>query len=140
MTTFGNIDKLKRDRAVEGGEGTEIGFEGGITLVVLCASDANPAWKRYGDDFLAELRRLNRAHASEERVRRFLAEQYARLLVKDWRGVVDPQGHDLPFSRDLCVELLYETDDILPALQALVHDSKNFRGQRIEAVIEAAKN
>ncbi len=101
---FGNIDKLKRNREIEGVAGTEIGLPGGISLIALCASDANPAWRRGGEDFLAELKRLSRAHASDERVKRFLAEQLARMLVKDWSGVVDQLPEDLEIVLVLEVE------------------------------------
>ena len=137
---FGNIDKLKRNREIEGESGTEVGLPGGISLIALCASDANPAWRRGGEEFLAELKRLSRAHASDERVKRFLAEQLARMLVKDWSGVVDQDGNAIPFSTDACMEFLIEADDAIPALQAVVYETQNFRGQRIEAIVDHAKN
>ena len=137
---FGNIEDLKRNRDIEGEAGTEVALRGGIKLRLLCASDANPRWKQYGEAFRAELRRLSRAGASDDRVKKYLAEQLTRIFVKDWEGVVDTDGHPIPFTKEASEAFLIEADDAIPAIQEIVYDTQNFRGQRIEAIVEAAKN
>jgi hypothetical protein len=71
---FKNAQRLKRDRCIEGETGTEIGFPGGDMLWILAATDANPRWVRFGDDYINGLRRLHRANASDERVKTWQAE------------------------------------------------------------------
>lgn len=137
---FGNIKQLQRDREVEGTTGTQIHLRGGICITALCASDANPAWKKFGEDFLAELKRLSRANASDERVKEYLAAELTRLMVRNIEGVVDEDGNAIPFSPEMSRQFLKEADDAIPALQNIVYDTQNFRGQRIEAIVESAKN
>lgn len=140
---FGKIDSLKRDREIEGETGTELGISGSeITLIVLAATDANTKWKARRESMRVELNRLNNAKASEPRVRDFLAGVYAETLIKDWRGVVDDADppNAIPFSREAAKALLIEADDIFAAVDAIVYDTKNFRGSRIEARVDALKN
>lgn len=131
---FKNIDKLKRNRDIEGITGTELGLGAGITLTVLCASDANPRWRQFGDDYTAEVRRLIKAKASEDRVKKFQAAEFARLFVIAWEGVVDADDNPIPMTLEACTAFLYEADDAIPAIQETVFETKFFRGQRVEAV------
>ena len=136
---FGNIDDLKRSRDIEGETGTEVALKGGIKFQLLCASDANPAWKQHGEAFRAELRRLSRAGASDDRVKKYLARELTRMFVKGWEDVVDIEGHPIPFTKEACEAFLVEADDAIPVVQEIVYDTQNFRGQRIEAIVEAGK-
>lgn len=138
--TFGNIGALKRDREIEGEKGTELGIGAGITLICLAASDANPQWRARGDQITAELNRLRNARADGERVRKYLAGIYAECIVKDWRGVIDADGNVIPFTKDACKAFLLAADDAYAAVDGVVYDTKNFRGARIEAIVEQAKN
>ena len=138
---FKNIDALQRDTEIEGTTGTPLGLAGGITLNLLCASDANPRWKTGGEKFRAELRRLGRANASEDRVKKFLAEEFAKMFVIGWEGVLNADDDQpVPLTKESCVAFLLAADDAIPAIQEIVYDSKNFRGQRIEAIVEAGKS
>ena len=136
--SFDNIESLQRNREIEGEEGTEIGLPGGITLVVLAASDANPRWAKRNAQIRAELRRLEAAMASPERQRVYLARVYAECLVKDWRGVKS-NGIEVPFSVDACTAFLKLADDAFEAVGAVVYDTKMFRGERVEIAVEQGK-
>ena len=138
--TFGNVDALKRNLELEGEKGTELGIGAGITLVVLAATDANPQWKARGEQIRAELNRLSNARADNKRVRAYLAGIYADTIVKGRRGVVDGDGNAIPFTREACKAFLLDVDDAYAAVDAIIYDTKNFRGARIEAVVEEAKN
>lgn len=137
---FGNVEHLKRNLEIEGEKGTELGLEGGITLTVLAATDANPMWRARRDTVRAELNRLTNAKADPTRTRTFLARIYSETIVKGWSGVVDSQGNAIPFTRDACEAFLYQVDDAFNALEGIIFDTKNFRGQRIEAIVENLKN
>ena len=136
---FDNIDDLKRNREIEGETGTELGLPGDRTLIVLAASDANPRWRQQSEQILNELGRLRNARASSERVRAFLARKYAETLIKDWRGITS-NGTPIPFSPEACTAFLLAADDAYAAVDAVVYETKNFRGSRIEAVVGEAKN
>ena len=137
--TFDNIAPMQRNREIEGEKGTELGLPGGITLTVLAASDGNPRWRNRSDEIAAELNRLRNARADNVRVRRYLTRIYAECLVIGWKGVKS-KGVEIPFSVEACTAFLRQADDAYAAIDGVVYDSKNYRGARIEAVIEEAKN
>ena len=136
--TFDNIEALQRNREIEGEAGTEIGLPGGITLTVLAASDANPRWEARREKTQIELRRLNNANASAQRKTAFLARVYAECLMKDWRGVKSG-GVEIPFSVEACTAFLQQCDDAFLAIDAVVYDTKMFRGERIAVAVELGK-
>lgn len=146
---FANIDHLKRNRTIEGETGTELGLDGGITLIVLAATDANPRWKANGRKVVAELNRLKNAQATARQQRDYLAGVYAENLVIGWYyvdpedrrhdGPLDPNGHAIPFTIEACKAFLIEADDAFAAVDGVVYDTKNFRGERLKVVVDAGK-
>ena len=136
---FDNIAVMQRDREIEGEKGTELGLPGGITLQVLAASDANPRWRNRSEEITAELNRLRNARADNVRTRKYLSRIYAECLVIGWRGVKS-KGVELPFSVEACAAFLRQADDAYAAIDNVVYDNRNFRQQRIEVLIEEAKN
>lgn len=136
---FDNIAPMQRNREIEGEKGTELGLPGGITLTVLAASDGNPRWRNRSDEIAAELNRLRNARAPGERVRKYLSTIYSQCLVIGWSGVKS-KGVQIPFSAEACAAFLMAADDAYAILDGVVYESKNYRGARIEATVEAAKN
>ena len=146
---FANVEHLKRDLAIEGETGTELGLEGGITLIVLAATDANPRWKARREQIRAELNRLANAKAEGKRSRDYLAGIYAETIVKGWHyvdadgnrhaGPLDKVGNAIPFSRDACASFLRQADDAYTAVDTIIYETRNFRGARIEAIVESGK-
>lgn len=65
---------------------------------------------------------------------------YAKHIVKDWSGVQDEKGKDVPYSHDDCLGFLQSLPDwLFDELRAFASDLQNF----IEAPIDAeekAKN
>lgn len=134
---FDNIGAMQRNREIEGEKGTELGLPGGIKLFVLAATDANPKWRSRSEEITNELRRLNNAKATSDRVRTYLSRIYAETLVLGWDGV-KTEGVAVPFSVEACTAFLRQADDAYAAIDNVVYDTKNFRGERIEAVVAAA--
>lgn len=135
---FKNIDQQKRNREIEGVTGTELGLAGGITLMVLAATDANPRWKQFGQAYRDEVGRLIRAKASDERVKAFQADHFSRMFVIGWDVLDADSDRPIPLTHEACVEFLLESDDAIPAIQATVFENQNFRGARIEALVTKA--
>lgn len=136
---FKNAGQLRRNRKIEGEEGTEIGFPGGDRLWILAATDANPRWVRFGDEYINGLRRLQRANASDERVKNFQVEWFTNLFVLRW----DVKGEDdepVPFSKEAVKAYLMETDDVIPSIQKTAFDTLNFRGDKFEVVVGEGKD
>ena len=68
-----------------------------------------------------------------------MARKYAELLVRDWRGITS-KGMEVPYSVEAGEAFLLAADDAYAAVDAIVYETKNFRGQRIEAVVDEVKN
>lgn len=135
---FDDVEDLQRNRKLEE-EGTVVGFPGGRWIKVAAASDANPLWRAQSEKIANELGRLRNARAGADRVRAFLSKKYAELLGRDWGGWT-AKGVELPYSKEAFEALLLKADDVYAAVDAIVFETKNYRGARIEAVVEAAKN
>lgn len=136
---FDDIDGLKRKPEIEGKTGTVIDLPGDRWIRVLAASDANPKWTAYRKAIAEGTRRLAGAEASDERYRRFIVPYYAEALCIDWGGFTN-QGAEIPFSVSACKALLMMADDVYAAVAATVYDTKNFRGARIQALVDEAGN
>lgn len=134
---FDNIGAMQRNRELEGEKGVELGLPGGITLTVLAATDANPKWRSRSEEITTEIRRLNNAKATNDRVRTYLSRVYAETLVVGWSGV-RTEGVEVPFSVEACTAFLRQADDAYAAVDNVVYDTRNFRGARIEAVVASA--
>ncbi len=135
---FDGIELLQRNREIEGTIGTEIGIPGGITLRVLAASDANPRWRQRGPEIRAELNRMTNAMASPAKQRAYLSRIYAECIVIGWQGVKN-RGVEIPYSADACAAWLRKADDAFRAIERVIYEDTNFRGQRIEAVVAEGK-
>lgn len=140
---FKGIEKLKRNREIEGVIGTPVHFKKvGVTFQVLAATDANPRWRQFGDDYLSEYRRLQRAGADEETINKFLAVHLTRMFILDWPKPPVHENGDVPvpFSSEACVAYLVEADDVIPAILEVVRETTNFRGEHVEITTEQLKN
>lgn len=131
---FDDIEVLQRNRDIER-DGTELGLPGDRVLIVAAATDANPRWRAQSEKILAELNRLRNARAPNDKVRAFLARKYAETLVLDWRGMRSG-GTEIPYSVEAGTAFLLAADDAYAAVDAVVYDTKNYRGQRIAAIVE----
>lgn len=137
MIEFDDIEDFQRNREIEA-EGTIIGFSGGRWIKVAAASDANPKWRARGEKILAEMNRLRNAKASPERIRAFLAKHYAECLGRDWGGWKS-KGVEIPYSDEAFTALMIKGDDVYATIDQIVFETKNFRGQRIEAIVDEGK-
>lgn len=144
------LNHLKRDLKIEGETGTELGLEGGVTLIVLAATDANPAWKAKRGPAGAELNRLRNAHADQKALRARTIALYVDAIVIGWyyvdaaekrhAGPLDREGNAIPFTKEACRAFLETFDDAFAAVEAVIYDTQKFRGARVEAVVESSGN
>lgn len=134
---FDDIADLKRNRDLEA-DGIMVHFPGDRWIKVAAATDANPMWKARREKLLNELGRLRNAKAPEATIRAFLAHAFAELCGRDW-GNWRSGGVDLPYSREAFEALLLSADDVYSTIDQVVWDTKNFRGARVEAVVDLGK-
>ena len=138
--TFKGIKEQIRNREIEGVSGTPLGLAGGMTLMILCASDANPRYKMYGEAYRRQAASLRRAKASEEVQKAFFAKEFAKMFVASWDVRDEETDEPIPCTKEAVEAFLLESDDAIPAILEVYGDTINFRGQRIEVVVAAAKN
>ena len=66
-----------------------------------------------------------------------MKQAFAEAVVLDWRGVTDEQGNEIPFSKEKCLWLLRELDDLFQAIREDAHKATLYRASLRE---EAAGN
>lgn len=73
----------------------------------------------------------------KELARDLVIDVFVDTILKDWRGVFDRDGVELPFSKENAKRLLRDLPNLFAALQAESQKQGNFRRANVE---EAAKN
>lgn len=141
---FDDIERLQRRPDIEGKEGTVVDFPDAPDgtrrwMRVLAATDKNPKWKAQSEILGRELTRLRNAEASLQRIRDFLAQKFAECCVIEWGGWKS-KGVEIPLSVKACAALLRAADDVYDIVDGVVWESKNFRGERLKAVVDEAGN
>jgi hypothetical protein len=56
----------------------------------------------------------------------------AHNLIQDWRGLVDNSGANVPFSKEVAVQLLTNMPDLREFVQEFALDLENFRAEETE--------
>ncbi len=137
---FANSAEYKRKRDIEA-EGTPLYLSHDRVMIIRAATDANPAWATQSEKFWNEIRRLSNQKASNDVVRKYVGQKMASLLVKDWSNFKDEEtGIVIPFSVDACVAMFEDMEDVYDLVWDMVTNSKNFRGDRIEGIVEEVKH
>ena len=135
---FDDIEDLQRKLEIER-DGVEVEIPGDRFLTLRAASDGNPLWKKQAESILNEMGRLRNAKASAERLREFLAEKYATLIIKSWRGV-KIGGQEIEYNPELGLAFLLQAFDVYTIVDGFVWDTKNYRTQRARVIVDDAKN
>lgn len=58
-----------------------------------------------------------------------LHDIYARLVVTDWEGFVDPEGEPIPFSAEACIALFNHCPDLFFDLLIFANNRSNYRAK-----------
>ena len=134
------LASLYRDRTTEG----ETGIWGKVPdtamrLLVLAATDANPAFVDLWPKMQAELRRLEGVDTPKEDIAAIRARYYARMFVRDFKGVPAAGGGLVAFSQAAAAELL-GADDVIQWLAETVFETRRFRMALAQETTEDIKN
>ncbi len=138
--TFDDVEEFKRRPEIEA-KGAIFGFPGGRKkrwMRVAAATDNNPFWRAERDRIVKHLNDLQTAEAPAEVEKEYLAEKFAKLLVRDWGGW-EAAGVEIPFSAEAVFALLMQTDDPYKLLRGVVFDDGKFRNERADLVIAEGK-
>lgn len=68
---------------------------------------------------------------------KLLIEQVAEAVLVDWRGIIDREGNEIPYSKDAAIKLLTELRTFRDGIVAMAQSIDNFR---VEDREEAEKN
>jgi hypothetical protein len=132
---------LRRDRTIEGETGLWMKItDSEARLLVLAATDANPAYVELFPKMQAELRRLEGVGAEKEELAAVRARYYARMFVRDWKNVPAPDGSAAPFSQEAAAQFLAFADDAIQDLAVTCFEHRNFRMARAKETVEDVKN
>jgi hypothetical protein len=145
------FDDLKTNADIEGKTGAPLAIgRSGISLIVLAATDENPRWVAKSKDARRELRRLENLNAPKERRRARAIQLYVDAIIIDWfyvdsegvkhPGPPDASGNFVPFSREAITAFLTGYSDAFRAVENTIYEESNFRGAKLEAVFDSAKN
>ena len=110
----------------------------GITFEALIASTDS---KEYRSRVLATLSRFRElTDATDEEAAKIQAENMAGAILLDWRDL-SFGDQEIPFTKDLAVELLSELRRLREDIMLRARDMKRFQDDNLEAVAERlAKN
>ena len=70
---------------------------------------------------------------------RAVQEVFARVLVADWRGIVDAAGEPIPYSVDACLALFEYANELWDELQRFALNRANFRYEQAQEDVAAVK-
>lgn len=140
-----NLEKFeatRRDRTIEGEVGIWMKIQcTGVRLLVMAATDANPAYVDLMPKMQAELRRLEGAGAGKDELDAVRARYYTRMFVRDWKDVpAAAGGGEAKFSVEACTEYLAYSHDSLAELAETVFEPKRFRMALANDTVEELKN
>ena len=134
------FEATRRDRHIEGEVGIWMKVQcTGVRLLVLAATDANPAFVDLFPKMQAELRRLEGVGADKDEIDTVRARYYTRMFVRDWGDVEAADGGPARFSVDACTEYLAYSHDSATELAETVFETRRFRMALAQQTVEDLK-
>lgn len=68
-------------------------------------------------------------HMEPEEALKISVKTFVEGCVRDWKGVTDEQGNEIPFSQEACIELLIELPDVYKLIEAESVKMENYRDE-----------
>lgn len=82
-------------------------------------------------------RMLQQDMLTPEIANKILMNVYAKAVVKNWEGVLDEQGEEMPYSQENVIILFTKLPDLFKDLQSVASQGSHFRMTALE---DEAKN
>lgn len=115
-------------------KGVEVEFFGGAILII--ASDENPKYKaevsRSAQGNKVRLETTN--EETVELVKKITCDAMARHILLGWRGIVDADGAEVPYSREQAFDYLMRSSRLRDFVQAEAGKSSNFHALKADDV------
>lgn len=138
---FDNLGVYARNDDAESKTGVDVEFPNGITVTILRAGGSNHKYTKAVRTYLtpAILRKIDAGVLSQDDEDALWAEIYADGIVIDFKGL-KANGKDVPFSRDVVVDLLIASPQMLKDLKETADKLMTFRQAENEEEAENLGN
>ncbi len=124
------------NRELESVEGVWLRFPGGRAFRCLRAGGSNTKFVRaFQAAIKPYARQIERKTLDPELSDQIMRDVYSRTVVKDWEGIEDADGNDVPYSPETAVEFFKVVPELFNELTDQCANMANFA----EAVAEEAK-
>lgn len=126
----GFLDRYQTDKSLEE-EGVWVDFGGGVMVKVARITSAKSREVR---------RRLERPLARKNRneeltldqLEHLMIEQLSQAVVKDWKGVTDEKGKELPCTVENCRDILNKFPDFREDVATVSMEKATFQQNRMQ--------
>lgn len=133
---FANIDDYITSPELES-EGVDYNLGKGRFITIRRAGGANEAFKLYSATKLKEFSDVDlEEDVDEDFASEVMYDIYAKKVVMDWRGFVDAEGKEIPYSVDNCVALFNASKEIYQKVFNASNDLDNFRVKEIKKPVK----
>ena len=129
---FGNITDMLADEDAER-NGIDLAFGNGRFIVITRSGMSNRKYKSVMSRVFKPHQNVSGAVSmSDDVALDLMKEVYAESVVIGWRGFVDGEGKNIPFSKETCIELFKASPNIFEIVQAESAKFSNFARREIE--------
>ena len=129
---FANITDMLSDEKAEK-DGVELAFGNGRFIVVMRSGVANRNYKSVMSRIFKPHQNVTGAVSmTDAAALSLIKEVYAEAVVLDWRGFVDAEGKNIPYSKNNCVDLFTASPQIFEIVQSESAKFSNFARREIE--------
>lgn len=88
----------------------------------------NPGWEA----FIAKEAERRRRWRSRDETKSIEIKAYARHILKDWRGLIDDDGTEIPYSVETAKQILTDYPDLREFVILVAQDNDRFRTEARE--------
>lgn len=129
---FSNVVDLQADEGLEK-DGIELAFGNARYITVARSGGGNRKYRAaLAEAYKPHKAALDRGTLDEETASKMLREVFAKAVVLDWRGWLDKNQEEIPYTWDSCMELFKEVPEIFRIVQDEAEKFSNFVKQEVE--------
>jgi hypothetical protein len=125
------------DRDIEGKEGVWLKFPGDREFLVLRAGGSNSAFSRRFQQLIKPHRKqIDRGTLDPQVSDDLMRQAYCETVVKDWRGIKDPMGTPIPWSKEAGMAFFAAFPELFSEVVELASSYTTFQHAEVEEAKE----
>jgi hypothetical protein len=109
------------------GEWCDLTPETGFLVARMGGANAEKVKKLGAFKFKPHAKKIREGKLAQEKENAVMAEIFVDVCLKDWKGVEDLEGNNIPFSRENAIEFLTELPELLGHLTEFASDVDNYK-------------